>query len=163
MKKIIKCKQCHKTFIVKNDKVRNIKFCSQLCRNRSYQSRVNEWATKRRDEMAIPGENKIKCLVCKRWYKQVGSHVIQRHGFETARDYRIHYGLDRKSGLTTGDYRELKSRQVFVTGNIKNLNKGKKYWYVVNDPRAGRYVRSKQTMERLKKLYLLSKPKRKKN
>ena len=162
MKTKVKCQQCKKKFVVKNKHTRNVKFCSILCRNRSYQPRVTEWGRKYRDKMAIPGDNKIKCKYCGKWYIQVGSHVVQRHGFETAREYRIYYDLDRKRGLTAGDYRKRKGNAVFQNGTVKNLNKGKKYWFVVNDPKAGKYIRSKETINRLKKLYLFNKNCRKK-
>ncbi len=157
MKKTLKCQQCHIIFIPQNPHTHNVKFCSVLCRNRSYQPRVTAWAKNNRDKMAIPGDNKVKCLTCGKWYIQVGTHVIQRHGFESAREYSIYYNLDRKRGLTAGDYRKRKGDSVFQNGTVRNLNKGKKYWFVVNDPRAGKYIRSKETINRLKKLYLFKK------
>jgi len=156
MKKI-KCQQCKKIFLPKNEHTHNIKFCSILCRNRSYQPRVTEWHRKYRDKVAIGGDNKVKCIECGKWYIQVGSHVVQRHGFETAREYRVHFDIDRKRGLTAGDYRRRKGQAVFQNGTVSNLEKGKKYRFVDNDPRAGRYTRSKQTMDRLKKLHLFNK------
>lgn len=39
------------------------------------------------------GGKGIKCLVCDKLYKRVGSHVVQVHGYESVLEYRKEYGL----------------------------------------------------------------------
>ena len=82
------------------------------------------------------------------------------HGFKTAREYKEKYGLDVKKGLTVGAYQKLLRKQVFENGTIKNLQGGIPYRFTVKDVRAGKYVRSRQTLSRLKNLHLhkLEKP-----
>lgn len=106
-------------------------------------------------------KNKIQCAICGRYYRQVGSHIVQRHGIE-AREYRKEYGFDLKKGQLPTDLRELKAKQVFENGTVKNLKKGKQYWFIKGDQEAGRYIRSQQTMERLKVLHKLKYAKRNK-
>lgn len=69
----------------------------------------------------------------------------------TGREYRQMLGKDIKKGLIPAWYREFKSEQNLATfDKIRdNLIKGKKYWFKKGDPKAGKYVRSEETMDRL--------------
>jgi hypothetical protein len=98
----------------------------------------------------IEKNGKIRCEVCKQFYKQVGSHVVQTHAFKTAREYRKKYGFDVKRGQLPKDYRKLKAYHVFNNGTVENLKAGKKYWFKKGDKI--NYERSPQTIARLKHL-----------
>jgi hypothetical protein len=111
------------------------------------------WQRKMYDKKASePSEFKIQCLDCLRWYVQIGTHVIQRHGYETAREYKRAHGLDVKRGVVPVWYKEMKGEQVFDNGTVANLEYGAPYRFVPGDPRAGDYERSEQTMARLRNL-----------
>jgi len=157
MKLIRTCPTCHKVFAVEGKGNSRRRYCTVVCRNKEYTNRYREWRTahqlaKYDAKALVPHPDKLQCLVCGRWYKQLGSHVVLRHGYKTAREYREEQGLDVKKGLTTGAYRQLLSDQVFETGTVNNLKNGAKYRFVPNDTRAGRYKRSAQTTIRLKQL-----------
>lgn len=130
------------------------KFCSAKCRTRStnirYREAQRKWQLARLDrEARLPGESKIQCLICQKWYTQLGSHVVIRHGYKTAREYREEYGLDVKKGLTKGSYRALLSKQVYEKGTIENLKSGARFRFKPEDSRAGRYNRSQESLKRL--------------
>ena len=91
----------------------------------------------------------IPCLICKRKFRQIGSHVVQMHGYETAREYREEFGLDVKRGILPEDLRKKKAHQAIECGGVKNLTKGTKYRFTKGN--VPNYKRSKQTMERLRK------------
>ncbi len=111
-------------------------FCGKTCRNKSYTKKYKtkrlEWQRKRSGAYA---ENKRQCLVCGRWYIQVGSHVIQRHHF-TAREYKELYDLPLKSGIIPEWFKELKGKQALENGTFHNLEKGARFRFVKDDPRA---------------------------
>ena len=69
----------------------------------------------------------------------------------TAREYREYIGVDRKKGLLPDDLRQLYGEQALENGTYKNLKAGREYWFRTGDPEAGRYERSDETMERLRK------------
>ena len=87
-------------------------------------------------------QSKIQCLICGLWYRQLGSHVSQIHKIK-ARDYRIKFGLDSKTGKATlsKDLQKLYAKQAMETGTYKNLEKGKKCRFKKGDKRAGKYER----------------------
>ena len=68
----------------------------------------------------------------------------------TARDYRAMVGFDVKRGQLPDDLRQLYAEQVFENETVKNLKAGRKFWFIKGDPRAGKYQRSAQTLERLR-------------
>jgi hypothetical protein len=72
------------------------------------------------------------------------------HGMDE-REYKRIAGLDHKKGLIPETLKEIKARHVFENKTYTNLVSGKSTRFVKNDPRAGRYKRSPQTMNRLKK------------
>lgn len=144
------CKECGNPLPT----VRHRTYCSAKCRNRTTARRYNEykkeWQKKARDKLAVFSKDKIQCLICGRWYRQVGSHIVQIHKI-TAREYREQYGFDVKKGQVSDDLRKLYREQVIENGTVKNLKAGKKFRFVKGDSRAGIYKRSIQTVERLKK------------
>lgn len=137
-------------------KKRFYKYCSVKCRNkRNYDKHklyFKAWQRDRNDKIAErKSENKVRCLVCGRWYVQLGTHVIARHGFETARQYKEYFDLERKKGIIPLWYKELKGNLAKENGTYKNLKAGKKFRFKKGDPLVGRYKRSKTTIENLKR------------
>lgn len=119
-------------------------------KNRKYQTR---WQINVRNKIADkPSQNKIQCLICKRWYIQVCSHIVQVHKL-LSREYKQEFGLDVKKGRIPKWYSEIKSEITHNNGTIKNLKIGKKFWFKKGSKIAGRYDRSQETLERLKNLY----------
>lgn len=90
----------------------------------------------------------VACLVCNAKFVQVGTHVVQVHGYESAREYRLDYGLDYKRGVVPSYYRKLKGEQAIENGTYKNLIKGSKFRFKKGG-RSGqevkKYWRYKQT------------------
>jgi len=148
----MKCKNCNKRIVIVNPQTRNIKFCSVYCRNkwrwenggRDKDSRIKDLAA------LFPAKNKIQCKICGRWYVQVLTHVYEKHGI-LGREYKKEFGYDVKKGLIPDHYRKIK-RDCQDPKTLKNLKKGKKFWFVRGDKKAGRYKRSVQTLKRLKEL-----------
>lgn len=141
-------------------------FCSPTCRNKNnYQKNKvyqAEYQARKKDELAeIPSSNKIRCLICGRWYVQIGSHVVQKHGM-TAREYREEYGFDVKKGQLPAWYKKIKGNLALENGTYKNVIKsGKKYWFKKGQEGVGIYKRSEETLKRLSKLYKYNKHGRK--
>lgn len=138
------------------------KFCSPICcrkfHNKKNATKQAEWQRKRNDLLASkPSSKKVQCLICGRWYVQVGSHIVQKHGYNTCREYREDFGLEVKRGIVPKWYRKKKGDQALKNGTFENLKAGEKYWFKPNDKKAGKYKRSKITLERLsllgKRLY----------
>lgn len=153
-----KCKNCNQKFKPDNPLSRNQKFCKPLCRTRFYYKQrggakyqKNYYARRLKEKYAK--EELIQCKFCGRYFRQVGTHVVQTHKYESAREYREEYGFDVKRGQLPEDYRELKAQLAKEKGGIKNLKKGCIYWFKKGDTTIGIYKRSKQTLERLKSLY----------
>ena len=71
----------------------------------------------------------VKCLECNLWFLRVGSHVVQVHGYETARDYKLAHGLDWKTGKDTAakEYRQHMAAKAKENGTEANLEAGAKY------------------------------------
>lgn len=146
------CKVCDGKIIKKRFR----SYCSDTCRNKfnnqKYSDQHVAWSRARRDlEASKPDDKKVQCLICKKYYVQVGSHIVQVHGV-TAREYREAYDLEVKKGTVPGWYRELKGDQALENGTFKNLKVGKKFWFKKGDKKAGRYKRSPVTIDRLKNL-----------
>jgi predicted transcriptional regulator len=131
-------------------------FCSAKCRNKStnkrfYPLRKLQAQEKRGEEK--PG--KIKCLICGKWYIQVGSHTVQRHML-TGREYREQFELPLKRGVVPVWFRKMKGDIALENGTYKNIRKGKKFWFKKNDKRAikntgfkGRYVEVKKLSQEI--------------
>jgi hypothetical protein len=108
-----------------------------------------EWQRAWRDSHR-KGEGLFTCRICSRRFHQIGSHVVQIHGYETAREYRAEFGYDLKKGQLSPRLRARKASHVFANGTVKNLAAGKKYWFRKGEIGPGLYDRSEQTIERLK-------------
>lgn len=146
------CKQCGKQFENTRIGANNVKFCSVECRERSYQPYRSEFQRQRYDRLNSKKDaNKIQCLICGRYYRQVGTHIVQRHGM-TAREYREHFDLEVKRGLLPPDLREYKGQQALENGTVENLKKGRKFWFKKGD-KVGNYKRSPETIKKLRELY----------
>lgn len=149
-----KCSICNKKIIRTSASANNVKYCKE-CRQEAYKYTEyrTEWQRKKRDELATkPSAKKVQCLICNKWYVQVGSHIVQVHGL-TAREYREAYDLEVKRGIVPPWFREMKGEQALQNGTVANLKKGKKFWFKKGDKNLGRYHRSPVTMEKLKVLY----------
>ena len=131
-------------------------YCSAKCRNKRNNAKQaekgysTEYQRKLRDkEASKPSPDKVQCLICGKWYVQVGSHVWQVHHL-IARKYREQFGLDVKRGTVPEWYRKVKGEQALENGTFKNLEKGAEFRFKKGDKRAGHYERSQQTLDRLK-------------
>ena len=146
-----KCLICGKPIL--KDNPLKCKYCSITCRNkRNYQKHkkyAEQWQRDRRGKWA---DNKLQCLICGKWYVQVGSHIYQTHHL-TARQYREEYKLEVKKGITTPEFRKFKGDIALENGTYKNLKSGEKFWFSKGDKTAGKYKRSPITLERLKNLH----------
>lgn len=147
------CKVCEQPITEKRFR----SYCSASCRNKFFNKKYSEahtiWQRKRNDARAsIPSDKKVQCLICKKWYVQVCTHTLQVHGVG-GREYREAFDLEVKRGVVPKWYRELKGDQALENGTVENLKKGKKFWFVKGDKKAGRYHRSPITLARLKKLH----------
>lgn len=139
-------------------------YCSAKCRNKSQNSKFAEkhkaWAIKKRDELAsIPSVDRVQCLICGRWYVQLGTHTVQRHDM-TGREYREHFELEVKRGLVPEWYRKMKGDQALENGTVNNLKKGAEFRFHKGQEGLGTYKRSQETLERLSKLHTLRKTKK---
>jgi hypothetical protein len=111
-------------------------YCSPRCRNKEYSKRYrqqrNEW---QRNKWGKYSADKLQCMICGKWYVQIGTHVVQRHKM-TAREYREDMGLPLKRGVVPAWYRKEKGETAMENGTVENLKIGKKFWYVKDDPKA---------------------------
>ena len=129
------CLQCDGPIKTKRFRI----FCSGECRmlyhSRKHAKQSAQWLRDKQDRLAlIASPDKVKCLVCNRWYVQVGTHIRQRHGM-SARQYRELYDLPVKRGILPTWFRIVKASQVTKKA-LSNLKQGKKFWYVDGDIRA---------------------------
>ena len=137
-------------------------FCSAKCRqkfyNKKYAQRGVDWQRAKRDkEASVPSPDKEQCLICGKYYVQVCSHAYQVHGL-TGREYREKFGLDVKKGVIPKWYKKKKGDIAIKNGTANNIiESGKKFRFVKGDKKAGRYKRSPETQERLKKLHTFNK------
>lgn len=93
-----------------------------MTRETAEEQRIRLW----KKRMAEVDDQLIKCLECNLTFVRVGSHAVQVHGYETAREYRKAHGLNYKTGRLTSTpaYRAKMSRKVFENGTVNNLKKG---------------------------------------
>ena len=137
-------------------------YCSEVCRNKfnnqKYRDRQTAWQLAKFDKIAsVPDpEHKCQCLICGKWYVQVGSHAYIRHGM-TGREYREKFHLEVKRGITPNWYRKLKGDQALDNETYLNLEKGMKYRFKKGQKGIGKYKRSPITLERLGSLHTLRK------
>lgn len=129
------CKECG-TEIKRPSRYRT--YCSKKCRDKNTNRRYGPYRNSNAKANELRGRyspGKIKCKLCGRWYVQVGSHVFNKHKM-FAREYREEMNLPVKKGIVPKWYRELKANQCLENGTVKNLKKGKKFWYKKGDIRA---------------------------
>ena len=147
-----KCLQCGKKITPKKGNGGMAKrYCNITCRNRAIYKRRGG-AQAQRDYLDKRAEldprEKIKCFICFRRFRQVGSHIFLIHKM-TAREYRTAYGFDVKKGQLPPDYRKSKAEQAINCGGAKNLKLGKKFWFKKGQKGVGIYKRSQETQIRL--------------
>jgi predicted transcriptional regulator len=119
--------------------------------NEKRQKYIKEYQRRKRDEIAsIPDNEKVKCLICGRYYVQVGSHIVQIHKI-TAREYREQFKLEVKRGIVPTWYREKKAQITKENRTYRNLETGKKFRFIKGQKGPGIYKRSEITMARLRK------------
>lgn len=145
------CKVCNKPITGKRFRT----YCSDECRNKffnkKYAYKHTIWNRNQRDKIAsIPDKNKVQCLVCGKYYVQVGTHIVQVHGM-TGREYREAYDLEVKRGIVPGWYRELKGDQAIENGTVENLKAGAKFRFKKGD-KVGNYKRSPVTIARIREM-----------
>ncbi len=104
------------------------------------------------DEAAsIPSDDKIQCLLCGKWYVQIGGHVFQRHNM-TAREYKEMMKLEVKRGVVPLWYRKLKGDIAIENETYKNIiESGRKFRFKKGQKGIGNYERSPITIARLRK------------
>lgn len=84
----------------------NTKYCDPICRQR------DRWAQK--------NESKgVRCLVCQKIYKRVGSHVVQVHGYANTLEYRREFGLMARETHTEEHAAEMRSKAK-ATDNLES-------------------------------------------
>lgn len=149
-----KCLYCDKEIIYKT-KANNVKYCSVEHRELHYreQGRLQLAQTKYRDKKhENPFRGARQCQYCNLWYRAVCHHAWQIHGV-SEREYKEDLGLDHKKGLIPKELKEIKAEHVFENGTVLNLKRGVKTRFKSGDSSVGKYKRSPETMERLRKLH----------
>ena len=112
-----------------------------------------EWQRRKFDKAAsIPDKRKVQCLICKRWYIQLGTHVVQRHGYKSARQYREDFNLEVRKGTIPTWYKKMKGDLAIKNKTYLNLKEGKKFRFKKGEKGVGVYKRSPITLERVSKL-----------
>lgn len=144
------CKECGEP--LPNARFRT--FCSTKCRTKANNKKASAYQAKyqrdARNKIAeVPSDKKCQCLICGKWYVQVGSHVVNVHKM-LAREYREHFELEVKRGTTPEWYRKLKGDTTLENKTFKNLEAGAKYRFKKGQENVGVYKRSPITLERLK-------------
>ena len=100
-------------------------------------------------------EGKIQCFICKGWYKKICSHTTQRHNLD-AKAYKKLMGKDNKKGLICEKSKELarqRNKENFDIVVKENLLKKGAETRFKEGHKLGKYKRSPQTLERLKKQF----------
>ncbi len=148
------CRQCKETYTPKA-KANNSVYCSVKCRNKyTYHNYTKKWQqehNKEKQNAMYNKDNAIKCEVCGRYFKQVGTHVVNSHGYASAREYREEFGFDLKKGQLPEEYRKHKrdvQHKKCIEDNL--ITKGAEFRFKKGDEGVGVYKRSEQTMKRLR-------------
>ena len=71
------------------------------------------------DLIAYIDGDKIKCLECGRWFRGLGTHIVQAHDM-TAADYKQKHGIPQKVGLVGTETRQIKAS---LTKSLHNSGK----------------------------------------
>lgn len=108
------------------------------------------WAREKLSGISYSTEDMVECLICGDFYILLGSHVFQRHNL-LMRKYNEQFSLDVKKGRIKEKFRKVK-RDTNKTDLNKLKSASRKYWFEKGSKKAGRYVRSQETMERLHKI-----------
>lgn len=84
------------------------------------------------------GNNLINCKECSLAFVKLGSHVVQVHGYKTAREYRVAHGLDPKTGkdMTIASHRKIIGKNAKKNGTVENLKEGARFRFREGDGRA---------------------------
>lgn len=111
----------------------------------------DKYNAKKYNQYAI---GKIQCVLCKGFYKKICSHVVQKHDI-TSKEYKQLLGKDTKKGLICNTSRAIaqarnkENYKIVVKENL--IKKGTPSRFKKGQTGIGKYKRSKQTIERLKK------------
>ena len=108
-------------------------YCSTACRE------ACRW---QRDH--IRNRPAIKCLDYGLSFIKIGAHAVQKHGYDSARDYRLAHGLNPKRGITTEEHRARLEENARENGTINNLEKGAGFRFKKGDGRASGIVKNYQ-------------------
>lgn len=75
----------------------------------------------------LPHKNKLKCRICGRVFRHLGSHLWHRHGV-LAKEYKEEYGLPFREALISTDIYEKKRNKFELDREkyLKNLLRGGK-------------------------------------
>lgn len=143
------CVQCLSP-IKANGKNNNVKYCSKVCRDvYTYEKRRAIWTARNRDRYNKPGTDKRKCPYCMGYYLKLAAHTVQRHGV-THDVLKDDLGLDKGKGLVPEWHKEQLRDKVSEDVIVNNLlKKGKKSRF--KKGHTMNYVRSRETMERLRR------------
>lgn len=117
--------------------LRSRTYCGKPCRDKynnkvRYKRHGNKYSNEKR---GLYAPSKRKCLICNRWYVQVGTHVFIRHGM-TAAEYKEEFDLPTSKGVIPKWYKKKKGEIAIENETYLNLEKGKHTRYKKNDPRA---------------------------
>lgn len=125
------CKVCGKP--IEGKRFRS--YCSEKCRNKLHNHKhYPQQKLRAQEKRGAYASNKRKCLICGKWYVQVGTHIIQVHRI-TTRQYREEFDLPLKRGITPDWYHEAKADKVDEIQKA-NLEQGAKFRFKKGDPRA---------------------------
>lgn len=112
------------------------KFCCAKCRqkntNRRWYQNQKLWSQNKRGAYS---KNKVLCLICGKYYVQVGSHIVQTHNI-TARKYREQYDLPVKRGILPLWYRKIKRDLAIENKTADNIKKDNGFRFKKGDKRA---------------------------
>ena len=92
----------------------------------------------------------LKCKICGKYFKHLGSHVWHKHRM-LARDYKRRFGLNYNHPLITSKIQE-KMRDAFWNNpkGLKNLKKGRKYRFKKGVHKVQGYI----SAEKKRQIYL---------
>jgi hypothetical protein len=154
-----KCKRtdCPHEVVKDHPRANNKQFCSLECRDLHYKTVNADRLKAVRDRLNHRKynqyeEGKTQCHICGGWYWAICHHMASRHQID-ARTYKQMIGRDLGKGLIPERTKRIKRQHVFENGTVENLKKGAHQRYRKGDPRAGKYERSLETKERLKKQF----------
>jgi hypothetical protein len=144
----IVCQVCKKPFKTSRPQY---KYCAG-CRKIAYRKLQTEGSRRfYAKNTGLFSKGKLKCKICGKWYIQLCSHVIQKHGM-TSKEYKQMLGTYTSKGLIPKWYHDLKSEQVKPSSKLSALIHGYKTRFKPGDSRAGNYQRSEEHLKALSAL-----------